>query len=105
MNTQYIGQRIKKIREEKKWTQTQLSKELDVSITHLSLVESGKKSPSLNLVLKIADILEVDPGDLISVKDEGFINKYQKISEIFKDHDLFSKIKDLEESLKNINGS
>lgn len=37
-------------------TQAEVAKRLDISIGHLSDIENGKKSPSLELAIKIAEL-------------------------------------------------
>lgn len=59
-----IGKKIIKYREQKKMTQEKLAYENDFSKGYLSDIESGKKLPSLQLLEKIAESLEVDIKDL-----------------------------------------
>lgn len=59
-----IGKKIVKYREQKKITQEKLAYENDFSKGYLSDIEAGKKLPSLLLLEKIAEALEVDIKDL-----------------------------------------
>lgn len=52
-----VGQRIKILRSESHMTQADLSEYIDVSTSYVSLVESGKKHPSLKFFIKAADAL------------------------------------------------
>ena len=54
-----LGKRIQHLRIKRGMTQERLAEEAKVSITHLSMIESGKNAPSLKLVYKIADVLDV----------------------------------------------
>lgn len=59
-----IGKKIVKYREMRKITQEKLAYENDFSKGYLSDIEAGKKLPSLQLLEKIAEALEVDIKDL-----------------------------------------
>jgi transcriptional regulator with XRE-family HTH domain len=55
-----IGKNIKRFRSFKSLTQSELSDKINISESYLSLLEQGKKSPSLKLLSKIADELKID---------------------------------------------
>jgi transcriptional regulator with XRE-family HTH domain len=57
--------RIKEVRIEKKVSQTQLAKKAKISQSYLSELESNKKSPTLRQLCKIAEALDVLPGELV----------------------------------------
>ena len=57
-----IGERLKKARKEKGMTQEELAEKLDISISQIYRVESGKNISFKNF-LKICEILESDPRD------------------------------------------
>lgn len=61
-----IGFRIKQYREAKGMSQEQLGEIIDTSNRHLSKVETGGKNPSLELVIKIANALDITPDILLS---------------------------------------
>ena len=52
-----IGDRVKEIREERRFTQDQLAAKSDVSKGFLSDIENNKRNPSSEYVLKIANAL------------------------------------------------
>ena len=54
-----LGKRIQHLRIKRGLTQERLSEMVKVSMTHLSMIEAGKSTPSLKLVYKIADKLDV----------------------------------------------
>lgn len=63
-----IGQRIKRYREERGLTLTQLATNADVSKSHLSELESGpdtKQGPSAEMLYRIAKALGVAMSDLL----------------------------------------
>lgn len=48
---------IRSLREEKKMSQAELARLAGLSTTYISLLESGKKSPTLNSLQKISEAL------------------------------------------------
>src|SRR5213080_4042286 len=52
-----VGDRVREIRETKKWTQDQLATKSGVSKGFLSDIENNKRNPSAEYVLKIANAL------------------------------------------------
>ena len=59
-----IGKQIQKIRNKHEYSQRELAEAVDITITHLSHVENGRADPSLALLRRIAEELDVD----ISIK-------------------------------------
>ena len=60
-----IGLRIKHARTQKEMTQAQLAELTDTSRNHLSLIEAGEKGISLELLISIANALQVSVSDLL----------------------------------------
>jgi len=54
-----VGEMLREWRERRRYSQLQLSLEADVSTRHLSFVETGRARPSRDMVLHLADVLEV----------------------------------------------
>ena len=50
---------IRQKREEKGLSQTQLAKLLDISQPYMNQIETGKRNPTLPLLMKICDVLEI----------------------------------------------
>ncbi len=67
-----IGERIKKKRLSLKITQQELAKALGLTAQHISAIEQNKRSPSLNMLAKLAENLGVSTDYLVSGK-EGII--------------------------------
>ncbi len=65
-----IGQRIRMYRKACNLSQEQLSEVVDISITHMSHIETGNTKLSLPVIKKIADALEVHIDDLIYEKEK-----------------------------------
>ena len=63
-----LGQRIRKRREALNLTQQELAKTLGVTPQHISVVEQGKRVPSLTFLAKLAEKLGTNTDYLISGK-------------------------------------
>jgi transcriptional regulator with XRE-family HTH domain len=59
-----LGLRIKEIRQHRKISQDKLSEKLDIDPKYLSRIEVGKATPSLDLLVKTASILNVEVKEL-----------------------------------------
>ncbi len=60
-----IGSRIKTARENKKITQEELAAMVDLSPTHISVIERGVKPPKLETFVRIANALGVSADSLL----------------------------------------
>jgi DNA-binding XRE family transcriptional regulator len=56
---------IAKIRKRKGLTQMELAELVGVNRFHISKIERGKRTPSVKLLIKIADVLNVSLDDLL----------------------------------------
>ena len=54
-----FGRRVKYLRRKRNLTLEQMSTALNISIDHLSRIELGKRGASIDLILDIADLLNV----------------------------------------------
>ncbi len=54
-----LGLTIKKIRESKHISQAELAETAETSVQHISNIETAKKAPSLDMIIRIATALEV----------------------------------------------
>lgn len=59
---------LKKERESRGLTQEELAKKLDVSKATISLYESGDRYPSLDVLHKIAEVLEIPLSAILELK-------------------------------------
>ena len=60
-----VGARIKEARERSGLTQEDLAAELDMSPTHISVLERGRKAPKLETLVNIANTLHVSTDMLL----------------------------------------
>lgn len=65
INYAALGKRVKEIRKEHKMSQEQLAKRIGVSVPHMSNIENGKTKFSLNVLIDLANALEVTPDVLL----------------------------------------
>jgi len=64
-----VGKNIRIYRKAKGITQEVLGEMADVSGSYIGYLERGKRNPSLNLLVKIAAVLEVEPYILLTSPD------------------------------------
>jgi len=60
-----LGKRVRKIREEKGWSQEELAHKAGFYRTYIGHIETGRKSPSAYTVWRIAKALEVIVTDIL----------------------------------------
>ena len=65
MDLQVVGQRIKMAREAKNLSQEDLASMVDLSPTHISVIERGVKTTKLDTFVAIANALEVSADALL----------------------------------------
>jgi len=63
---QLVGAKVRSLRQQHGLTQGELASQLELANhTHLSLIESGKKLPSIDLILRLADLFHVSMDYLV----------------------------------------
>lgn len=65
-----INQALKKIREFHNMKQYELANTIGISNSYLSEIESGKKSPSLELLKKYSEVFDIPVSSLIYFSEE-----------------------------------
>jgi len=60
-----LSSNIKKHRNRLRWTQAELAEKADISINFLSDIETSKKWPSPNTLVKFAEIFKVEAYELL----------------------------------------
>ena len=68
-----LDSKIKLIRKKHKISQEQMARMLDISLNHYQNIEKKKAAPNIYTGLQIAAILQIDPYELWSLKDELYI--------------------------------
>ena len=61
-----IGRRIKYFRNERHLSQEELGKAVSVNAQHISNIEGGRRYPSLEIIISIANALDISADDLLT---------------------------------------
>jgi transcriptional regulator with XRE-family HTH domain len=61
-----LGKRLRDRREELRLTQAGLADRADITPNTVSMIERGHSIPSIKMLLRLADALDVEPGELLS---------------------------------------
>jgi transcriptional regulator with XRE-family HTH domain len=72
-----IGQRIKKLREERGWSQEVLASQLGIVRSYLADLERGRQKPGTVMVWALSHFLGVSMIDIIG-KEIGFYNNKER---------------------------
>ena len=94
-----IGQNIREIRRAKGLSQELLAEKVNISVTHMSHIETGNTKLSLKVFVDIADALEVNSDELLGRKADVFCSCGEEIAVLFSDCDI-RKMKILADILK-----
>lgn len=65
MDVSIVGKRVKEVRERKGMTQEALAAKVDISTTHVSVIERGLKVPKLDTFVALANALGVSSDELL----------------------------------------
>ncbi len=93
-----ISDNLKRIRNEKGMSQDELSKKIEIHSVQLSRYERGQSVPSIDIVSKIANALEVSIDELVYGKENNIAEKTIKDRELLN---MFSKVQLLNEKQKD----
>ncbi len=66
-----FGPVLRHFRKEKGWSQEELAARLDVSRSHIGRLETGKKQPSLKMLFRLADALEIQAFEIIKAIEKA----------------------------------
>ena len=62
---QALGQALRKLRTERGWSQSDLALRADMDRNYLSLIELGRNSPSVRMLLRLCLALDVRAADVL----------------------------------------
>jgi len=65
-----LGERIKSLRNSQGLTQELLAEKMDINVVYLSNIERGKANPTLNMLIKITETLQVKMWQLFDFEAE-----------------------------------
>jgi transcriptional regulator with XRE-family HTH domain len=87
-----LGKRIKQLRQQRGWSQTQLSKKLNVHQKQISGYERGIHSPSIELLVRMAELFNVsldyiafdnrEEKNIIPIADRELMQAVQHIDQL-----------------------
>jgi transcriptional regulator with XRE-family HTH domain len=66
-----FGKRLREVREQKSLTQLELAKQANLGESTISFYELGRREPNYDTLLRLAEILEVSPGYLLTGETNG----------------------------------
>lgn len=65
-----FGKTIKNLRMERELTQNNLADMINSERSHISDIERGIKSPSLAMIFRLAEALQIPSGELVQLVDD-----------------------------------
>lgn len=104
--TMTLGETIKKYRKRKGLNQTELANLIGLDRSAISNFENGKREPTYSMILKLAEVLNVDLIEFLNTNNYKKLEQFMKLNVysnlIEKDWDK-SLRKDINEMLDNLN--
>lgn len=76
MNMPNVAEKIKKIREEKNYSQSYLAQELGITQKAYSKIENGETKLTIDHLFKIAHALDITVNELLSAESFNVYNNY-----------------------------
>lgn len=68
-----VGVAIREYRQQAGLSQDELADRMDMSTPYISMLESGKRYPSIEMLIRIALALEVRPGAMLDMIADRYI--------------------------------
>jgi transcriptional regulator with XRE-family HTH domain len=93
-----LAQNIKKYRKIRGFSQENLAEKAKTSLTHIGMIEIGRKFPSVKMLEQIADALGVDTPELFAAKTVIFIPSHNKSIEHLY-HDIMEEFDGFKEKV------
>jgi transcriptional regulator with XRE-family HTH domain len=95
MNMKVLGARIKRLRNENKMTQKQLSERLSISESAVGMYERDEREPSFEILVQLSEMFKVTVDYLLGRTDSpnGTVSqkKEEKVNTAFHDFDNITK--------------
>jgi transcriptional regulator with XRE-family HTH domain len=87
-----IKDRIRQLRQERNWSQTQLAQKMGIHQKQVSAYERGRNVPSTEVLIKLADIFDVSLDYLafeakgqsakVNIKDRELLRRFEEIDKL-----------------------
>ena len=74
-----LGKRIREIRKNKNYTQSQLAELLEIDDKHLSRIELGKNMPNPSVLEKLSEVFEMEIKDLFEFSHLQSVNNVREL--------------------------
>ena len=97
-----LGKTIRILRQAKGWKTSDLAKKAKVSVSFLSLIESGDRQPSLEVLRRLSKALGLAPEALIVMSMPGLEHQSPSVRKLKKGVD---RLIEVEDQLKELLGS
>lgn len=92
IDAKLIGKRIKEVRTARKMPQMLLAEKCDISDSYLSYIECGRKTPSLEVIIRIARELDTTVDSLLEGNQNAYTGTYEReIAEVMDDCSPYEK--------------
>ena len=62
-----VGANVRRLRGERGLTQEQLAHDAEIDVTYLRGIEAGRRNPSVSVLGRVAEVVGVEPSDLLSI--------------------------------------
>ena len=82
MNYYKIGEKIRKFRKAKGFSQDFLAEKAGISVTHMSHIETGNTKLSLPVLVLLADALDVHTDDILYDNERGRLIAIGELEEV-----------------------
>lgn len=105
VNFKLLGKRVKEIRKEKGFSQAELAAKCKTTAQYLSQIENGKKQASLQILVTLAQELEVSLDEFLTGNQVGNSQEYNReIAALFEDCSAYEKrvLYEMARSMKGI---
>lgn len=94
-----LGERIKRYRKEKGYSQKQLAEKLDVAQTAVSSWETGVRMPGIDTIMWIADALDVSYHELLrNERPKETVEAEQKKPDAIEDDEAYARYAEIMEA-------
>lgn len=104
--------RIKQLREENKWTQSELSQKMDCAMSSIAMYEKEERKPSLEVLVKLSEIFNCSIDYILCKTDirnydkdeQEFRFAYHKEMEGLTDEEIADALRFYKEMKKKVKG-
>lgn len=70
-----FGQSLRRMRQERQWSQEQLAEAAGVTLNYIGNLERGEQGPSLHILVRLARALEMDLPELLGDFGRGALRR------------------------------